>query len=269
MNKWFLQPEDQLHDAVEAMMLFWTPDITTHLNCWLNSATEQVVRCEVAPWNGTQSPEFERWISREDTRMCIPLAIHAQQIDQIIGVVWKLVSPDQKLVREFIENNSQFRRDELIRQINSEIQPDLSIYDCIDLLSKLRIEVVVLCLRIVDSVPGYLVAWLSYIQQYTSFKIIILHAKNARSLKALKSFRCIQLPALSKSDVIESCCNAVNELTGKRMQRSELDAAFSQSKSLKEFTSIIQTATLYQCSVESLPLAHGRHPSSTSKCETQ
>ncbi|MFA0520176.1 hypothetical protein AB4501_24835, partial [Vibrio sp. 10N.222.55.E8] len=111
---------------VEAMMLFWTPDITTHLNCWLNSATEQVVRCEVAPWNGTQSPEFERGISIGGTRTCIPLAIHAQQIDHIIGVVWNLVSPDQKLVREFIENNSQFRRDELIRQINSEIQPDLS-----------------------------------------------------------------------------------------------------------------------------------------------
>ncbi|ELI0350622.1 hypothetical protein ACA691_002810 [Vibrio vulnificus] len=47
------------------------------------------------------------------------------------------------------------------------------------------------------------------------------------------------------------------------MQRSELDAAFSESKSLKEFTSIIQTATLYQCSVESLLLAHVRHPSST------
>lgn len=243
-------------------MLFWTPDITTHLNCWLNSATEQVVRCEVAPWNGTQSPEFERWISRGGTRTCIPLAIHAQQIVHIIGVVWNLVSPDQKLVREFIENNSQFRRDELIRQINSEIQPDLSIYDCIDLLSKLRVEVV-LSLRIVDSVPSYFVAWLGYIQQYTRLKIIILFSKNTVSLEKLKPFPCIQLPTLPKIEVIESCCNAVNELTGKRMQRSELDAAFSQSKSLKEFTSIIQTATLYQCSVESLLLAHGRHLIST------
>lgn len=238
------------------MMLFWTPDITTYLNCWLNSATEQVVRCEVAPWNGTQSPEFERWISRGGTRMCIPLAIHDQQIDHIIGVVWKLVSPDQKLVREFIENNSQFRRDELIRQIKSEMQPDLGIYDCIDLLSKLRVEVV-LSLRIVDSVPNYLLAWLGYIQQCTSFKIIILYSKNAPSLNRLKSFPCIQLPTLSKSDVIESCCNAVDELTGKRMQCSELDAAFSHSESLNEFISIIQSSTLYQCSVESLLLAHG------------
>lgn len=244
------------------MMLFWTPDITTHLNCWLNSATEQVVRCEAAPWNGTQSPEFERWISRGGARMCISLAICDQQIDHIIGVVWNLVSPDQKLVRKFIENNSQFRRDELIRQINSEIQPDLSIYDCIDLLSKLNVEAV-LCLRIVDSVPSYFVAWLGYIQQYTRLKIIILFSKNTVSLEKLEPIPCIQLPTLPKTEVIESCCNAVNELTGKRMQRSELDAAFSESKSLKEFTSIIQTATLYQCSVESLLLAHVRHPSST------
>lgn len=243
-------------------MLFWTPDITTHLNCWLDSVTERVVRCEVTAWNGAQSPEFERWISRGGTRMCIPLAIHDQQIDHIIGVVWNLVSPDQKLVREFIESNSQFRRDELIRQINSEIQPDLSIYDCIDLLSKLNVEAV-LCLRIVDSVPSYFVAWLGYIQQYTRLKIIILFSKNTVSLEKLEPFSCIQLPTLPKIEVIESCCNAVNELTGKRMQRSELDAAFSQSKSLKEFTSIIQTATLYQCSVESLLLAQGRHPSST------
>ncbi|KIE21720.1 hypothetical protein SE23_05750 [Vibrio sinaloensis] len=194
--------------------------------------------------------------------MCIPLAIHDQQIDHIIGVVWNLVSPDQKLVREFIENNSLSRRDELIGQINSEIHPDLGIYDCIDLLSKLNVEVV-LCLRIVDSVPSYLLAWLGYIQQCTSFRIIILYSKNALSLNKLKSFPCIQLPTLPKIEVIESCCNAVNELTGKRMQRSELDAAFSQSKSLKEFTSIIQTATLYQCSVESLLLAHGRHLIST------
>tara|TARA_Y100000588_G_scaffold159786_1_gene173763 strand:+ start:3177 stop:3983 length:807 start_codon:yes stop_codon:yes gene_type:complete len=267
MNNWFLQPEYQLHDAVEAMMLFWTPDITTHLNCWLNSATEQVVRCEVAPWNGTQSPEFERWISRGGTRMCISLAICDQQIDHIIGVVWSLVSPDQKLVREFIENNSQFRRDELIRQINSEIQPDLSIYDCIDLLSKLNVEAV-LCLRIVDSVPNYLLAWLGYIQQCTSFKIIILYSKNAPSLNRLKSFPCIQLPTLSKSDVIESCCNAVDELTGKRMQCSELDAAFSYSESLNEFISIIQSSILYQCSVDHC-FWHMVHPISTSKCETQ
>lgn len=89
-------------------MLFWTPDITTHLNCWLDSVTERVVRCEVTAWNGTQSPEFERWISRGGTRMCIPLAIHDQQIDHIIGVVWNLVSADQKLVREFIENTPSF-----------------------------------------------------------------------------------------------------------------------------------------------------------------
>lgn len=243
-------------------MLFWTPDITTHLNCWLNSATEQVVRCEVAPWNGTQTQEFEQWISRGGTRMCIPLAIHAQQIEHIIDVVWSFVSSDQKLVREFIENNSQFRRDELIRQIKSEMQPDLSIYDCIDLLSKLNVEAV-LCLRIVDSVPSYFVAWLGYIQQYTRLKTIILFSKNTVSLEKLEHFPCIQLPTLPKTEVIESCCNAVNELTGKRMQRSELDAAFSQSNSLNEFVAIIQSSTLYQCSVESLLLAHGRHPIST------
>lgn len=243
-------------------MLFWTPDITTHLNCWLDSVTERVVRCEVTAWNGTQSPGFERWISRGGTRMCIPLAIHDQQIDHIIGVVWNLVSPDQKLVREFIENNSLSRRDELIGQINSEIHPDLGIYDCIDLLSKLNVEVV-LCLRIVDSVPSYFVAWLGYIQQYTRLKIIILFSKNTVSLEKLEPFPCIQLPTLPKTEVIESCCNAVNELTGKRMQRSELDAAFSQSKSLNEFVAIIQSSTLYQCSVESLLLAHGRHLIST------
>lgn len=232
-------------------MLFWTPDITNHFRSWLDSTTKTILSCEVNLWNGAGSSEFERRISDNTNFSCISLKANGEKVENIITTIWQSVASNRKLVDAFIEKNCTFRRNELSQQINSGIQPDLGIYDCADLLTQID-TAIVLCIRIGDSVPTYLMSWVDYIARYTKIKIVIFHPKNVRRIGILKHLNKVNLPALSKTCILDACQCAVYNLTGMNIQNSELEKAFSNSHSLDEFISIVQTATVSQCNISTL-----------------
>ncbi|TOK19822.1 hypothetical protein CGI22_21945 [Vibrio parahaemolyticus] len=232
-------------------MLLWTPDIPCELNNWLNSATDRTLCCEVNPWNCAGSSEFETRIAENAQCLCIPITIRGDQVEGIIHTIWQYISSNKSCTEIFINKNHTLRRDELHQQIRSKEIPDLSIYDCVDLLSELN-TATVLCIRIGNSMPDYLMGWVNYISRYTSLKIIILHPKAVSKGDQFKHLHSLTLPVLSKICVLDACTSAVYRLTGRHMPRSELDAAISVSHSLDEFISIIQAATVGQCTVEAL-----------------
>ncbi|WGK81958.1 hypothetical protein PYE51_01510 [Vibrio aestuarianus] len=232
-------------------MLFWTPVLPALLQDWLGSTTEQVLCCEVDIWNCTGSSEFERRISDIKKCLCVALSTNGEQVDVIIEKIWQCVVANNTLVDNFIERNSKFRRYELQQQVNSGIQPDLSIYDCVDILSRISTPLV-LCIRLGDSVPVYLKDWLNYIHQYTAIKVLLLYPKAISRLGRLQHFERLTLPVLSKGSIIEACKHAVYRLTETHIQSSELERALSYSYSLDDFISIIQTAIMSQCTIETL-----------------
>ncbi|EMK3317949.1 TPA: hypothetical protein I7759_14580 [Vibrio vulnificus] len=238
-------------------MLFWTPEIPRSLHRWLDSSTEQILCCEMNNWSCANSPEFERRVSDIGKFSCIALTTNGEQIDRIINMIWQYIASDIKLIDNFIEKNCKFRRDEIRQKINSGFQPDLGIYDCADLLSQISANVV-LCIRIDNSVPAYLLNWLDYIVKYTSIRIILLHPKTVDRKEQLKHLDSFILPILPRSHIVDACKYAVHQLTGIHLQRSELDLAFSYSQSLDEFISIVQAATLSQCTIETLLLRYDR-----------
>jgi len=232
-------------------MLFWTPDIPCELNNWLNSVTTRTLCCEVNPWNCAGSTEFEARIASASQCLCIPITINGNQVGDIIHTIWQYVSSNKSWVENFMVKNHGVRRDELRQQTDSGEAPDLSIYDCADLLSQIDTPTV-LCIRTGESIPKYLMAWMGYMIRYTSLKIIILHPEAVRTGDQLKHLHSLTLPVLSKICVLDACMSAVYRLTGRHMPRSELDAALSVSHSLDEFVSIVQAATVGQCTIEAL-----------------
>ncbi|MBL4830764.1 MAG: hypothetical protein JKY55_12895 [Aliivibrio sp.] len=232
-------------------MLFWTPNITSHFRNWLDSTTEQVLCCELSPWNGISSSEFEGMLSNNSGYSCIPLSANEKHVDDIIETIWQHVAPNDKLIDGFLKKIVSFRHDELRKQIYSSSQPDLGIYDCVDLLSQLETETL-LCIRVSDSVPTYLMPWVKYLVSTTNIKVILLHTKTIRKIVQFNELQRIALPELSKKCVAGACQDAVYKLTGKHIPQSELNIALANSHSLNEFISIVQTATLSQCTISSL-----------------
>ncbi|CAK1931910.1 conserved hypothetical protein [Vibrio crassostreae] len=230
-------------------MLFWTPDIPCELNNWLNSATDRTLYCEVNPWNCAGSSEFETRIAENAQCLCIPITIRGDQVEDIIHTIWQYVSPNKSWVGNFVNKNNEVRREQLRRQIASGELPDLGIYDCADLLSRID-TTTVLCIRTGELIPKYLLAWVDYMIRYTSLKIIILHPEAVHKGEQFKHLQSLTLPELTKSSVLDTCMSAVYRLTGKHMQRCELDSAFALSNTLNEFISIVQTSIVAQCTLE-------------------
>ncbi len=237
-----------LNVVAEDLMLFWTPDITNHFLNWLDSTTTQILSCEVSSWNGVGSTEFERRITYNTNYSCIPIKANGESVDNLISTIWQHVRSNSKLVDTFIERSCTFRRKELRQQVHLGAQPELGIYDCVDLLSQIDTSIV-LCIRINDSVPTYLMSWIDYIVRYTSIKIVVLYPKKARRFGNLKHLNKLNLPELSKTCIFEACQCAVYSLTGAYIQNSELECAFSYSCSLNEFISFVQAATVSQCNI--------------------
>lgn len=232
-------------------MLFWTPDITNNIDNWLSSTPDQILCCEITPWNGANSNEFERRISNRKEHLCIPLIVNGDEVENFINVIWRSLAFDKQLFDDFVQSNSKFRRDELNQQLMNGIQPDLGIYDCADLL--LRVDkIVVLCIRINEFVPDYLTPWVDYIIRHSRVKVIILHTKEVRRIGKLKHFDRKLLPVLSRNCIVEACQYAVYQLTGTYIQSLELDKALSYSQSLNEFISIVQAATVRQCTISTV-----------------
>lgn len=232
-------------------MLFWTPDITHHFHYWLNSGWERIVCCQIEPWNGVSSCEFEARLSETADCSCISLAADGEDVDSIIFLIWQWVSSNQSVVDEFISKSVEFRRSSLREKLNLGMQPDLGIYDCVDLLSLVD-TAIVLCIRITDSVPTYLTHWVEYITRRTRVKVIVLHPKKLRRMSQLKHFNRIVLPVLSKICTTQACESAIYRLTGTHITSSELETAYSYSDCLNEFISLMQEATVRQCSVLTL-----------------
>lgn len=232
-------------------MLFWTPDIPNELNIWLNSATDRILCCEVSPWNCAGSSEFETRIAENAQCLCIPITIRGDQVEDIIHTIWEYISSNKSWVGNFIDKNHGVRRDALHRQLGSGELPDLGIYDCADLLSQINTPTI-LCIRTGGTIPNYLMIWVDYMIRYTSIKIIILHPNAVRKGEQLKHLHNLTLPELTESSVLDACMSAVYRLTGKHMQRSELDTAFTISHTLNEFISIVQTSIMSQCPLETL-----------------
>ncbi len=232
-------------------MLFWTPDITNYFYSCFKSTTTQIVCCEENSWNGIGSLEFERRISYSGLYKCIPLIVHGDQVGNVIKNIWQHVASNKILVDEFIENTYKFRVSEIRQQVNSGTLPDLGIYDCADLLAKIESDIL-LCLRIVDSIPSYLMPWLDYILNYTKVKIIIIYPSRELNFSKFKHIDNITLPVISKYIIIEKCQNAVHRLTGSYIETSEIEIAFSYSQSLNEFVSLVQAATVSQCTISEL-----------------
>lgn len=232
-------------------MLFWTPDIPDELNNWLNSATDRILCCEVSPWNCAGSSEFETRIAENAQCLCIPITIRGDQVEDIIHTIWQYISSNKSWVGNFIDKNHGVRRDALYQQLGSGEIPDLGIYDCADLLTQI-VPTTVLCIRTGESIPKYLLAWVDYMIRYTSLKIIILRPEAVHKGEQFKHLQSLTLPELTKSSVLDICMNAVYRLTGKHMQRSELDTAFAISNTLNEFISIVQTSIVSQSSIQTL-----------------
>ncbi len=230
-------------------MLFWTPDIPNELNNWLNSATDRILCCEVTLWNCAGSSEFETRIAENAQCLCIPIIIRGDQVEDIIHTIWQYISSNKSCVGNFIDKNHGVRRDALHQQLGSGEMPDLGIYDCADLLTQV-VPTTVLCIRTGESIPKYLMTWVDYMIRYTSLKIIILCPEAVHKGEQLKQLHNVPLPELTKSSVLDTCMSAAYRLTGKYMQRSELDTAFTISNSLNEFISIVQTSIVAQCTLE-------------------
>lgn len=232
-------------------MIFWTPDVTLPIQNWVGSVTEQIMCCQIGTWNGTDYPDFELRLSDKFEITCITLCINDNEVTPVIDAIWKYVSINEKLVLGYIEQQKVFRRDTLYRQYEKEKQLDLGFYDCIDLLSCLNKEVV-LCIRVFDSIQPYLLSWLDYILKKQNIKILILNREGVKGLNKLKNIPRITFPPLSKGNVIETCSNAIQELTGTSMSYSELDLTFTNSLSLKEFIVQVQSAVLRQSTPSAL-----------------
>jgi hypothetical protein len=232
------------------LMLFWTPDITSHFCNWLNSTTEQVLCCELSPWNGISSSEFEGRLSSDSSRSCVCLNVNGEHINGIIDTIWRHAASNEKAVEAFLNKIGKYHSDELKKQINSGSQPDLGIYDCVDLLSKFEGDTL-LCIRVSDAVSNYLMSWVEYIISTTGIKILFLPKKICR-ISQFNGLNRIVLPELSKVCIVDTCQSAVYKLTGYHIPRSELDIALANSYSLNEFISIVQTATLSKCAISSV-----------------
>ena len=232
-------------------MLFWTPDIPCELKNWLNTATDRTLCCEVNPWNCAGSSEFEARIAETAKCLCIPITIRGDQVEGIIHTIWQYISSNKSRTESFITKNHTLRRDELRQQIRSQEIPDLSIYDCVDLLSEFN-TATVLCIRIDDSIPDYLMGWVDYMSRYTCIKVIILYPKTLRKRKQFIHLRSLIAPVLKNSCIVDACNNAVYQLTGNHMQQNEMITALSISHSLNDFLSIVQTTILSQCTMKAL-----------------
>jgi hypothetical protein len=235
-------------------MLFWTPDIPSSLQDWLDSTTEQILCCEVDAWNCAGTPEFERKISDIGKRLCIPLTVNGEQVESIIDRIWWYLEYHKISVEQLIVRNHKHRRDKLLQQVSFGLRPDLGIYDCADMLFQIDVNVV-LCIRLESSIPTYLKVWIDYIIRFTTIKILILHPNTLRGVVHHEYMERLTLPVLNKDCVLDTCNHTVYRLTGERMERYQLDIAMSHSQSLEEFISIVQIATLYQCKIETLLLS--------------
>ncbi|MDC5850836.1 hypothetical protein OPW32_16700 [Vibrio europaeus] len=235
-------------------MLFWTPELPSSLYDWLDSTTAQILCCEVDAWNCAGSSEFERKISDIGKHLCIPLTVYGEQVDSIIDTVWWYLDYHKISVEQLIVRNHKYRYDKLLQQVSLGLQPDLGIYDCVDMLFQIDVNVV-LCIRLENSRPTYLKVWIDYIVRFTTIKIIILHPNTLRGVVHQEYMEQLSLPVLNKDCVLDACEHAVYRLTGERIERYQLDIAMSNSQSLEEFISIVQTATLYQCKIEMLLLS--------------
>ncbi len=227
-------------------MIFWTPDVTPSFLNWSVSTTEQIVCCQTKEWNGTDYPDLELRLSDISGMISITLFVHNDDVEMAIDTIWKHVSANEELILSYIEQQKGFRREVFYQQYKNGEQLDLGIYDCIDLLSLLD-EKLMLFIRISDSIERHLLSWLNYAASTTTnIKILVLNSEGAKGLSRLKNLPQVILPQLSRSIIVETCSNAIHDLTGTRISDSELYFTYSNSSSLKEFITHTQAAILYQ-----------------------
>ena len=238
-------------------MLFWTADLTDQFRDWLDSTTENILCCEHNPWSSTSSYEFENRLSYGTKRPCISLNADGEKVKDIIESVWRHVASNDSVLEQFLDKVNKHHSDELRKNIDAGLLPDLGIYDCVDLLAHLGTDTI-LCIRITSSVPSYLKPWIEYINSTTRIKVLLLHPPKVHHLLQLSEFNRMTLHKFSNEHIVDACQHAVFALTGSYMPQSELDFALSDSQSLNEFIAIVQTATLYQCSPSSLQFAEFR-----------
>lgn len=225
-------------------MIFWTPDVTPSFLNWSVSTTEPIVCCQTEEWNGTDYPELELRLSDISGMIPITLFVHNDDVEMAIDTIWKHVSANEELIWSYIEQQKRFRREVFYQQYKNGEQLDLGIYDCIDLLSLLD-EKLMLFIRISDSIERHLLSWLNYAARTTAnIKILVLNSEGAKGLSHLKNLPQVILPQLSRNSIVETCSNAIHDLTGTRISDSELDFTYSKSSSLKEFITHTQTAVM-------------------------
>lgn len=101
-------------------------------------------------------------------------------------------------------------------------------------------EEVLLCFRLNGSVPDYLTFWLDHTAKRAQIKPLLLTNEGTKFLDRLKGVEKITLPDITSDEVSSASLSALKSLTGKTIERVDIEELLSMSASWEKFLCLIQ-----------------------------